>query len=413
MKIHDLKKDGLTITAIAQKMGLDRKTVRRYLEHNTEPPVYGPRQPRPTLLDDFQAYLKKEVEKCPELSGRRLFREIKALGYQGGYTLVKNYLRTIRPPKDVGFEHRFETDPGKQAQVDFARFVVRYTDEPSVKQVVWLFSMVLGNSRCMYGRYVLRQDLATLVRCHVEAFEFFGGVPRDILYDRMKTAVIGEDDQGEVIYNKTLMSLAHHYGFRPRACAAYRAKTKGKVERPFRYVRQDFHLARNFQNLADHNTQYARWLAEVANVRLHGTTGRFVQEAFAEEKPALLPLPAGPFNQVLVSERRITRDGMVSVDGNLYSVPDTVTRRAVEVLATAKEVKVFEEGRLIAVHPVLQGRNQRRVAEGHRTGPVPGNSRVIREREAPSIPEQPGHHVIRRNLEVYDQVAVALSRRGL
>src|SRR3954447_15594469 len=128
----------------------------------------------------------------------------------------------------------------------------------------------------------------------------------------MKTAVLGEVDERGIVYNTKLLDLAVHYGFVPKACKAYRAKTKGKVERPFRYVREDFFLGRSFRSLEDLNAQFQQWLDSVANPRRHATTGRIVVEHFAEEKPHLRALPAGPFNTVLTLDRRITRDGMVS-----------------------------------------------------------------------------------------------------
>ena len=175
-----------------------------------------------------------------------------------------------------------------------------------------------------------------MLRCHIAAFDSFGGVPEQILYDRMKTAVLGEIEDPDqptqgIAYNPKLLSLASHYGFLPKACKPYRAKTKGKVERPFRYVREDFFLARSFRNLEDLNIQFTQWLDQLANRRRHATTQRIVAEHFAEERPHLKPLPAGPFNSVLALERRVTRDGMVSVGGNLYSVPDCTRRRTVEV----------------------------------------------------------------------------------
>jgi hypothetical protein len=187
----------------------------------------------------------------------------------------------------------------------------------------------------MWARFVARQELATVLRCHIAAFEALGGAPEHILYDRMKTAVLGEVDDKGIAYNPRLLDLAAHYGFLPKACRPYRAKTKGKVERPFRYVREDFFLARSFRTLDDLNAQFRQWLDQIANRRLHATTRRIVAEHFAEERPHLRPLPAGPFNTVLGLERRITRDGMVSVGGNFYSVPDSACRRTVEVQLTA------------------------------------------------------------------------------
>src|SRR5215218_887485 len=271
--ILDLHRQGLSVSAIARQCGLDRKTVRRYIERGLEPPAYGPRQPRPTLLDPFTGYLRERVNAYPALTGTRLLRELKERGYTGGYSAVTDFLREVRPATDPRFEVRFETAPGEQGQVDFARFQVVFTDEPTTPRIVWLFSMVLGYSRLIWARFAMHQDLATVLRCHVAAFEALGGVPHEVLYDRMKTVVTGEADSGGIIYNRALIDLARHFGFHPKACRPYRAKTKGKVERPFRYIREDFFLARSFRDLEDLNQQLQRWLSTVANPRVHATTG--------------------------------------------------------------------------------------------------------------------------------------------
>ena len=274
MMILELHRQGLSVSAIARRTGRDPKTVRKYIERGVEAPVYGPRSVgRPSKLAPFMGFLHERVVTFPDLSAARLTREVRELGYAGAYTAVKRFLAAIRPengPKP--YEVRFETPPGVQAQVDFARFVVDFTDDPGTSRVVWLFSLVLGHSRFLFARYVLHQDLQTLLRCHIQAFDAIGGVPIEILYDRMKTAVTGEDDQGHIAYNRSLLALARHYRFQPRACRPYRAKTKGKVERPFSYIRQDFFLGRSFRNLDDLNAQLVDWLDTVANTRVHGTT---------------------------------------------------------------------------------------------------------------------------------------------
>ena len=243
------------------------------------------------------------MEAWPSLTGRRLFRELKERGYRGGYTAVTDALRELRPPPTPVFEVRFETPPGDQAQVDFAQFQVAFADEPGVTRIVWLFSLVLGYSRLLWARFVLHQDLQTVLRCHLAAAVALDGVPRQILYDRMKTAVLGEDTQGHIVYNRVLVDFARHHGFHPKACQPYRAKTKGKVERPHRYLREDFFLPRSFQNLDDLNAQLRHWLGTVANPRTHATTGRVVAEAF-EEQPQLQPLPLVAF---LGSQARTAR----------------------------------------------------------------------------------------------------------
>ena len=227
-------------------------------------------------------------------------------------------------------------------------------------------------------------------------------MPREILYDRMKTAVLGEGNHEGIVYNRALIDLARHYGFYPKACRPYRAKTKGKVERPFRYIREDFFLARSFRNLADLNEQLRRWLDDVANSRRHATTRRIVNEAFAEEKPYLKPLPLAPFRAVLRLERRISHEGMVSVGGNFYSVPDATRRRTVEVHTLAEEIRIFEDGALIAAHPVLEGCHQRRVAPGHRRSG---------EQRRRGNAAQTGEVIVPRPLAFYDAVGRRLAQR--
>jgi transposase len=405
--ILDLHRQGLSISAIARRTGLDRSTVAKYVKRGLEPPCYGPRIPRPTVITPVEAYLRERLAAFPDLNGSRLLREIRERGYTGGYTALKDFLRTIRPVAPPPFERRFETPPGQQAQVDFAHFRTVFTDQPGVERIVWLFSLVLGHSRLMWARFVDRQDLATVLRGHIGAFEALGGVPAEILYDRMKTAVLGEVDERGIVYNTKLLDLAAHYDFLPKACKAYRAKTKGKVERPFRYVREDFFLGRSFRNLDDLNAQLRHWLDTVANPRRHATTGRIIAEHFAEEQPHLQALPAGPFNTVLTLDRRVTRDGMVSVGGNLYSVPDGTRRRVVEVQTLAGTINILEDGQLIAAHPVLEGRGQRRIADGHRTAPPPVNSTTPREPPAP-----PGAVVSPRPLAFYEAVGRRLAAEG-
>jgi transposase len=411
MMILELHRQGLSITAIARRTGRDPKTVRKYVERGLEPPVYGPRQVgRPNKLAPYLDYLRERIAAFPDLTAIRLTREIRERGYSGAYTAVKRFIAAIRPesqPKP--FEVRFETPPGYQAQVDFARFVTFLTDEPEIARIVWLFSLVLGHSRYIFARFVMHQDLQTLLRCHMLAFEAIGGVPIEILYDRMKTAVTGEDADGHIIYNRSLIALGQHYGFIPRACRPYRAKTKGKVERPFSYIRQDFFLARSFRNLDDLNAQLDDWLASVANVRLHGTTQRIVSEAFAAERPELQPLPALPFDALLKLERRVSHDGLVSIGGNYYSVPDR-TRRIVEVHQLPDQIRILDQGRLVATHPVLEGRRQYRIDPAHRQGALTRTHRS-------SIVEtvvigRIGERVAHRSLAYYQAIGQSLASAG-
>ncbi len=410
MMILELHRQGLSITAIARRTGRDPKTMRKYIERGIEAPAYGPRSVgRPSKLAPFMGFLRERVTAFPDLSAARLTREVRELGYVGAYTAVKRFLAAIRPengPKP--YEVRFETLPGLQAQVDFARFVVDFTDDPGTTRVVWLFSLVLGHSRFLFARYVLHQDLQTLLRCHIQAFEAIGGVPIEILYDRMKTAVTGEDDQGHIAYNRSLLALARHYRFQPRACRPYRAKTKGKVERPFSYIRQDFFVGRSFRNLEDLNAQLIDWLETVANIRVHGTTQRIVAEAFAAEQPELQTLPEHRFDAVLRLERRVSHDGFVAIGGNFYSVPDR-TRRIVEVQQLPDLIRILDLGAVVAEHPILEGRKQYRIDRRHRTG-----SSTKRRTNTPSgiIIGRIGDHVPLRPLALYQAIGEQLANLG-
>jgi transposase len=401
MMILELHRQGLSVSAISQRSGLDRKTVRKYIQGGLVAPRYKPRAARAGLVQPFHGYLRERLIQWPQLSGARLLREIRELGYAGAKTVLNDFLRQIRPPPAPAFEVRFETAAGQQAQVDFAEFRLSFAGEPGLQRKVWLFAMVLGHSRYLWAQFVLHQDLASVLRCHMEAFEHFGGVPRQILYDRMKSAVLGEPERDQaIVYNAKLLACGAHYGFVPRACQPYRAQTKGKVERPYRYIRADFFMARQFADLADMNRQLRQWLDTVANVRVHGTTDRVVAQHFAQERAALQPLPAGRFDAVLRLERRVSSEGCVSVGGNYYSVPDGTRSRLLEVQTTAHQVRIHEDDKLIAVHALLQGRKQRSVLPGHRH-----LQRQRRSRQALAQVGAPGHAVATRPLQVYELIA--------
>jgi transposase len=409
MMILELHRQGLSPTAIARQLGIDRKTVRKYIARGIDPPNYRAQPRRPRHTDDFLPYLQERLAAYPGLSAVRLLRELRERGFSGGYTAVKRAVQEIRPARERRFEVRFETPPGEQAQVDFARFEVVFADAPGVTRIVWLFSMVLGFSRLIWARFVVHQDLQSVLRCHVAAFTAIGGAPREILYDRMKTAVIGEDADGLIVYNRSLIDLARHFGFHPKACRPYRAKTKGKVERPFRYIRQDFYLAGSFSNLDDLNSQLRHWLDTVANPRIHATTKRVVNEAFAEEQTALRQLPLVPYRAVLKLERRVSHDGMVSVGGNAYSVPDTARRRVLDVHCLIDEVQIFEDGLLIARHTLLPGRGQSCIDPTHRK-PVQ-RSRIVIDDSAVVV-RGAGDVVARRSLEFYDALGRVMAVKG-
>jgi transposase len=219
----------------------------------------------------------------PELSAVRLLEEIRAAGYGGGYTQLKAFVKRVRPAPPPETVIRFETPPARQAQVDFARFRFPWG-------IRYALLVVLGYSRLLWCRFYPRQDMATLIDGLEEAFVFFGGVPQELLFDQMK-AVITRDlrlEGGALVHNGEFLRFARHWGFTPRACRPYRAQTKGKVERPVRYVRGNFVYGRTFLHDADLDHQRQRWLEHVANLRLHGTTHERPRERFDREERFLL-----------------------------------------------------------------------------------------------------------------------------
>jgi len=236
-----------------------------------------------------------------------------------------------------------------------------------------------------------------------------GGVTREMLTDRDPAFCIGQTSSGAAILAPEWVDLARLLGVVPKACRPYRAKTKGKVERPFSYIRQDFFLGRSFRSLDDLNAQLTDWLDTVANVRTHGTTQRVVAEAFAAEQPELQRLPEHRFDAVLKLERRVSHDGFIAVGGNYYSVPDR-TRRVVEVQQLPDLIRILDLGNIVAEHPILEGRRQYRIDRNHRTG---GSGTRRRVGIAPGITiGRIGDHVPLRSLAIYQAIGSQLATGG-
>jgi transposase len=295
---------GLSKTEIARQLGISRRTVYHWIETgqldrelDDEAVVYGPREPLPSKLDPYKALIGQRLREYPKLTAVRLFEEVKAAGYPGSYDVVKRYVRGVRPQPPADPVVRFETPPGQQAQVDFAEFRL-----PWGKRHALL--VVLGWSRYSWVRFYARQTMRTLFEGLEAAFASFGGVPRDLLFDQMK-AVVVEDQRaegGRLVENAEFLRFAHHWGFRIRACRPYRAKTKGKVERPIRYLRESFFYGRTFVSDSDLDDQLRRWLDTVANVRVHGTTRERPVERLVREYSSLGPLAARPYRSLVVAE---------------------------------------------------------------------------------------------------------------
>ena len=305
MLLRHYLEQGTSKSALARQLGVHRDTIHRWIragdldrDLDGEPVRYGPRRPVATKLDAYKSIVEARLAAYPELSAVRLLEEIRAAGYSGGYTQLKAFVQQVRPTPEPERVIRFETPAGRQAQVDFARFKFPWG-------VRYALLVVLGYSRLLWCRFYARQDMATLIDGLEDAFVFFGGVPQELLFDQMK-AVITRDlrlEGGALVRNAEFLRFAHHWGFTPRACRPYRAQTKGKVERPVRYLRGNFVYGRTFLHDADLDQQRQRWLDRVANVRLHGTTHERPADRFDREERFLLQPLVGRRYTSLVIER--------------------------------------------------------------------------------------------------------------
>jgi transposase len=306
--LQHLLDDGLSKTAIAQRLGVSRRLAHHWIasvhlprDVEAAPPRQYPA--RSTQLDPYTGIITARLATYPELSAVRLFDEVRAAGYPGGITQVRDYVARVRPRPEPEPLIRFETAPGHQAQVDFAEFRLPWGRR-------YALVVVLGYSRLLGLKFYPRQTLATVISGLEEAFAYLGGVPTELLFDQMK-AVIVEDqraDGGKLLENPEFLRFAAHWGFRIRACRPYRAKTKGKVERPIRYIRSNFFYGREFIGDADLDAQRLAWLDDVANARVHRTTECVPRVRFeTEERMHLQPLAERGYRPLVLPPARVIR----------------------------------------------------------------------------------------------------------
>jgi len=310
--LQHLLDEGLSKTAIAQRLGVSRRVIYHWIKtgqltRDVDAPAVRHAASRATKLGDYHAIITERLTTYPELSAVRLFAEVKAAGYAGGITQVRDYVARVRPRPEPEPVVRFETAPGHQAQVDFAEF--RF---PWGKRYALI--VVLAFSRLLWLKFYPRQSLGTLIAGLEEAFAYFGGVPQELLFDQLKAVILDDAraEGGKLLENPEFLRFGHHWRFRIRACRPYRAKTKGKVERPIRYVRGNFVYGREFVGDADLDDQCRRWLDEVANVRVHRTTQAVPRERFeADERAQLQPLAERGYHPLVLPAERTTRRTVV------------------------------------------------------------------------------------------------------
>lgn len=347
--------EGQSISAIARDLDLDRKTVRTVVRQETWIPYRRPRR-----KGRLEAHLEWLEQRAPYVnySARILHQELTSqCGFSGCYESVKVALRPLRAAASAAglTQRRFETGPGEQAQVDWGQWKVRFGGAPVIVHVL---VMTLGYSRRAYGEGFLNERMANVLAGHERAFAHFGGRCENLLYDRMRTVVVGTEGQ-QLKLNSTFAEFAKYWGFTPRLCRPYRAQTKGKVESGVKYLKRNFAPGRTYRDLEDFNGQLADWQANIADLRVHGTTHQRPIDRFAEEAAALLPTVSQPsFLQAMVRERIVAEDWLVSIDGNRYSVPFGLIGKTVQVVRQGSQWLIVHRGDIVAMHDIQLGRAQ-------------------------------------------------------
>lgn len=340
-------REGWAKRRIARHLGVDPKTVRKALRQGRYMPTRTPPRRR-SRLDPFKDAIRALLLNRPDLSAVRIHAELQGLGYAGSHTVLKDFVRSVRPPAPAREAFlRLAFPPGDVAQVDWTACGSLVVDGRTRRLSAFLF--VLGHSRWLHAEFTLSEQLEVFLACHERAFVGAQGVPRRVLYDNLRSVVLAHVG-ADVRLNPRFLDFSAHYGFKPVACAPYRPNEKGRVENAVRYIRESFLAGRDLRSLAEYELAARRWRDEVANVRLHATTGRRPVDLFAEEKPHLISLASREFDADAVEERKVSSLAFVSFDGNLYSVPGRLVGSAVTVRASAHGIRVLAEGSVVAEH---------------------------------------------------------------
>ena len=351
-----LRAEGWSIRGLARRFDMGRNTIRRILRKNNEQrekghDVLDPSRPvtRKSKLDEFKTMIKELLDKYPDITGVRVYEELTESGFDGGRTIVTDYLQQIRPQPKKEPVVRFETPPGHQGQMDWSPYTMKFTR--TGRQEVLCFSYILGFSRRHYIDFTTDRRFYTLIRRHQDAFVHFDGVPATCLYDGEKTVIL-RWEAGQPVYNPAFVAFITHYHCRPVACLPRRAQTKGKIEEPFQYIEKNLFNGRTFEDLEGLRQTAAWWLQNRSDVHIHDTTGRRPLELFLEqEQAALKPLPPHPYDSAEVALRVCRVDGFLEHETNLYSVPYEYIADIVTVKATEKEIIVYSPDlQVIAQH---------------------------------------------------------------
>ena len=354
MDIRALARQGYSYAEIGRLIGRDWRTVKRYLESGAQP-VYR-RKRMASKLDALKPLIDQWLAAEPRLLATRVHQDlVRDYGFDGSYNTVRRYVERARPKPPRRSEERFETAPGFQAQVDWSHEQPIRTSS-GLELPLYCFHMVLGHSRDAFCALTGSQDLVTFWSCHRRAFAHFGGVPRELLYDRTKTVVrthVGKDvSLQERRFHPEALASAHHYGFSMRLCRAYRAKTKGKVEHDVSWVRERLLRAHSFTSYEQANIAWRQWNEDVARARVHGTHGEIVALRAERDRAALLALAPTSYLVVERTTRVVARDGFFSFEGRRYHLPDAKPGERVEIVLGPEELEVYStvDGGRLARH---------------------------------------------------------------
>jgi len=342
MDIGLLHREGHSIKQIARMTGRSRNTIRKVVKQKVLRQTPAAR--RASKLDQYKDYVKERFESCG-LSAVRLVEEIRGMGYEGSVIVLRRYLRSLRPRLDraAKLTVRYETPPGKQAQADWA-YCGRFPDAGGKLISIYAFVIVLGFSRMLFVRFTTSMKLAELIRCHLEAFAFFGGWPEQILYDNMKQVRLGREE-----WNPLFLDFANHYGLVPKTCRIRRPRTKGKVERMVDYVKDGFLNGRSFDGLDDLNTQGRNWLDQTANVRIHATTKE--QPVVLWRQESLTQLGSiSPYQIVDYVPRKADWESFVHFERRRYSVPPQYAGKPLLVGQRGEQIVVRSGDCIVAEH---------------------------------------------------------------
>lgn len=349
------------VGTIAAELGVHHDTVHHAIDSRS---FLAPAlRARALMLDPYREFIHVTLEKHPRLRATRLHEMIRDRGYQGSVWPIRRLVARMRPSRHEAFL-RLSVLPGEQAQVDWASFGSIAVGR--AKRGLSCFLMVLSWSRALFARFYLDQTTESFMRGHLAAFDAFGGVPRTILYDNLKSAVL--EREGELVrFHPRILELAGHYHFAPKPCSVARGNEKGRVERRVRDLRESFFAARSFRSIDDLNAQLAAWIDRVQRARLvpGDPDKRIVRDALVEERARLLPLPEHPAPTDLVRAVTAGKTPYVRFDRNDYSIPHTHVRRTLSIVASESIVRVLDGADEIARHPRSYDAGQQLENERH------------------------------------------------